>query len=68
MIWRRLKKATREQEEEFSERMSDETVSRKERARDHFAMIASAFLVIVLPCLLVLVGFALLILLLFGAL
>ena len=24
MIWRRLKKATREQEEEFRERMSDE--------------------------------------------
>lgn len=68
MIWRRLKKATREQEEEFAERMSDETMSRKERTKDHFAMIMSAFLVIVLPCLLVLVGFALLILFLFGAL
>ncbi len=68
MIWRRLKKATREQEEEFAERMNDETVSRKERAKDHFAMILSAFVVIVLPCLLVLVGFALLILFLFGAL
>ena len=58
MIWRRLKKATREQEEEFRERMSD----------DRFAMVFSAFLVIVLPCLAVLLIFGLLILLLFGAL
>ena len=64
MIWRRLKKATREQEEEFRERMSDEQVT----AKDRFAMVLSAFLVVVLPCLAVLVAFGLLILLLFGAL
>ena len=64
MIWRRLKKATREQEEEFRERMSDEKLT----AKDRFAMVFSAFLVIVLPCLAVLLIFGLLILLLFGAL
>lgn len=47
MIWRRLKKATREQEEEFRERMSDEKLT----AKDRFAMVFSAFLVIVLPAL-----------------
>ena len=64
MIRRRLKKATREQEEEFRERMSDEKLT----AKDRFAMVFSAFLVIVLPCLAVLLIFGLLILLLFGAL
>ena len=64
MIWRRLKKATREQEEEFRERMSDEKLT----AKDRFAMVFSAFLAIVLPCLAVLLIFGLLILLLFGAL
>lgn len=64
MIWRRLKKATREQEEEFRERMSDEKLT----AKDRFAMVFSAFLVIVLPCLAVLLIFGLLLLLLFGAL
>jgi cell division septal protein FtsQ len=64
MIWRRLKKPTREQEEEFRERMSDDKIT----AKDRFAMALSAFLVIVLPCLAVLVAFGLLILFLFGAL
>lgn len=64
MIWRRLKKATREQEEEFRGRMSDEKLT----AKDRVAMVFSAFLVIVLPCLAVLLIFGLLILLLFGAL
>ena len=64
MIWRRLKKPTREQEEEFRKRMSDDKIT----AKDRFAMALSAFLVIVLPCLAVLVAFGLLILFLFGAL
>lgn len=63
MIWRRLKKPTREQEEEFSDRMSDPEMTGKDR----LAMVLSAFLVIVLPCLLVLSAFALLILWMFGA-
>lgn len=67
MIWRRLKKATREQEEDFRERMSDESISPKERFKDQIAMILSAFLVIILPCLLVLVVLAVVILWMFGA-
>ena len=54
MIWRRLKKSTREQEEEFSERLSEEKLS--------------AFLVIVLPCIAILVGLSLLVMFLFGVL
>ena len=50
MIFRRLKKATPEQEEEFSRRMSDEKVTMKDR----FAMIVSAFFMLVLPSILVL--------------
>ena len=50
MIFRRLKKATPEQEEEFSQRMSDEKVTMKDR----FAMIVSAFFMLVLPSILVL--------------
>ena len=50
MIWKRLKKSTPEQEEEFKERMSEENVSLK----DKFAMVISAFLMLVLPSILVL--------------
>ena len=64
MIWRRLKKSTREQEEEFSERLSEEKLS----AKDKFAMVLLAFLVIVLPCIAILVGLSLLVMFLFGVL
>ena len=63
MIFKRLRKSTPEEEREFAERMSDEQVTRK----DKFAMVFSAFLVIVVPCILVLLAFAALILLALGA-
>lgn len=57
MIWRRLKKATPEQEKEFEERMSSEEVTWK----DKIAMVLSAYVAILLPCILVLGVIALLI-------
>ena len=50
MIWSRLKKSTDEQEADFRERMSDPEVTWKDR----LAMIISAFLVILIPCVLIL--------------
>lgn len=64
MIWRRLKKTTKKEEEEFAERMDSEKPGHK----DTFAMLLAAGLTIVLPCLLVLLVLAFLILLIFGAL
>ncbi len=58
------KSATNEELREFRDRMSDEKIT----AKDRFAMILSAMLVIVLPCLLVLLGLGFLMLFLFGAL
>jgi len=64
MIWRRIKKVKKEDEEKFSQMMEEQ----KPSGKDIFAMILSAFFVIVLPCALVLVGLSLLVLLLFGVL
>ena len=64
MIWRRLKKSTPEQDEQFRQTMSDAKVTWK----DKLAMMLSAYVTILLPCLLVLLVFGFLILLLFGAL
>ena len=64
MIWRRLKKSTPEQDEQFRQTMSDEKLT----WRDKLAMMLSAYVAILLPCLLVLLVFGFLILLLFGAL
>ncbi len=49
-----LKKATEEDEEKLAKAFEDNDVG----AKDMFAMILSAFFMIVLPCLLVLLGFA----------
>lgn len=64
MIRKHLKKSTPEQEAEFRERMSCENVP----FLDRVIMIATAFVVIVLPCLLVLVGMSLLVMWLLGML
>ena len=64
MIWRRIKKVKKEDEEKFSQMMEEQ----KPSGKDIFAMILSALFVIVLPCALVLVGLSLLVLLLFGVL
>lgn len=63
MIWRRLKKPTPEQEQDFQERMSDAQVTWK----DKLAMVLSAYLAILLPCILILVAFGCLVLWIFGA-
>lgn len=64
MIWGRLKKSTPAQEEEFKERMSSEEVTWK----DKIAMVLSAYVAILLPCIVIIALFALLILWIFGAL
>lgn len=51
MIFKRLKKSTPEQEKEFSEMMEEEKVGWKDR----LAMMLSAYVVIVIPCLLILI-------------
>ena len=61
---KRLKKSTPEEDEQFRELMQQNDVGFK----DGMAMILSAFLVIVLPCLLILCGIAVLGLWLFGVL
>ena len=61
---KRLKKSTPEEDEQFRELMQQNGVGFK----DGMAMILSAFLVIVLPCLLILCGIAVLGLWLFGVL
>ena len=64
MIWKRIKKSSGEQEEKFKERMTEEKVSFKEK----LAMVLSGYLVILLPCLLILALFGFLMLWIFGAL
>ena len=61
LFWKRLKKATREEEEAFRKAVQDENLG----CKDVFAIVASAFMVIVLPCLLVLLALGGLMLLLF---
>ena len=63
MIWKRLRKPTPEQEADFQKRMSDENLTWK----DKLAMVLGAYVTILLPCILVLLGFGFLILLIFGA-
>ena len=63
MIWRRLKKVSKEEEDEYRKQVSEMNLSFK----DKFAMAFSAILVIVIPSLLVLGALALLVLWLFGA-
>ncbi len=64
MIWRRLKKSTKEQDRAFQDLLEQEKVSWK----DKLAMVFSAYLTILLPCLLILLAFAFVIMLLFGLL
>ena len=64
MIFKRLKKSTKEQEEQFGRMMEEEKVG----CADKFAMLVAAFFTIMLPCIAVLVAFAALMLWLIGAL
>ena len=63
MIFRRLRKSTDEEEEQFGRMFEEEKVGWK----DKLAMLISAFFVIMIPCILVLLVFAGLILWLLGA-
>ncbi len=62
-IWKRLKKSTPEEEAEFRERMSEENVP----FTDKLIMLLTAFVVLVLPSALILLGISLLVLWIFGA-
>ncbi|HIT77451.1 MAG TPA: hypothetical protein IAD47_01515 [Candidatus Limihabitans stercoravium] len=61
--WKHLKKLDKEEYEQYKEQIDKENLT----AKDKFSMILSAFLVIVLPVSLGLIGFGVLILALFGA-
>lgn len=52
MIWKRLKKSTPEQEEEYQRQLQKTGVTPREK----LVMVLTAYVVILLPCLLVLVG------------
>ena len=54
MIFKRLKKSTKEEEEQFGLMMEEEQVGWK----DKLAMLIAAFFTIMLPCIGILLGFA----------
>jgi hypothetical protein len=62
MIFKRLRKSTKEEERKFREDLAKENIGFK----DTFAMLVSAFFVLVIPSILVLVGLLLLVLFMFG--
>ena len=64
MIFKRLKKSTKEEEEQFSMMLEEEKVGWK----DKLAMLIAAFFTIMLPCIGVLLAFAALIMWLVGLL
>ena len=64
MIFKRLKKSTKEEEEQFCLMMEEEQVGWK----DKFAMLIAAFFTIMLPATAVLLGFAALIMWIVGLL
>lgn len=64
MIFKRLKKSTPEEEKEFSNMMEEEKVGWKDR----LAMMLSAYVVIVIPCLLILIFMCVFMLWVFGLL
>lgn len=64
MIWKRLKKSTPEQEKQFAEQMKEAGVS----PNDKLLMTLTAYVVILLPCLLVLLGLSVFMLWILGLL
>lgn len=62
-IFKRLKQSTPEMEQEFSDRLEQENVPFSEK----LVMIGTAFVIIVIPCILVLLGIAFFSLWVFGA-
>ena len=64
MIFKRLNKSTKEEEEQFGQMLEEEKVC----CADKFAMLIAAFFTIMLPCIGVLLAFAALIMWLVGLL
>ena len=64
MIFKRLNKSTREQEDQFGRMLEEEKVG----CADKFAMLIAAFFTIMLPCIAVLLAFAGLIMWIIGLL
>ena len=62
MIFKRLKKSTKEEEQQFADMMEEEQVGWK----DKLAMLISSFFVIMIPCILILVAFSALMIWLLG--
>ncbi len=63
MIWRRLKKASKEDEERFREQMANADLTFK----DKIAMVISAYAVLLLPCIGILLILSVIVLWIFGA-
>lgn len=63
MIWRRLKKSTKEEDQKFAEMMEEEHVPFRER----MLMTLTAYVVLLLPSILILLALALFSMWLFGA-
>ncbi len=64
MIFKRLNKSTKEQEDQFGRMLEEEKVG----CADKFAMLIAAFFTIMLPCIAVLLAFAGLIMWIIGLL
>lgn len=64
MIFKRLNKSTKEEEEQFGQMLEEEKVG----CADKFAMLVAAFFTIMLPCIGVLLAFVALIMWLVGLL
>jgi len=64
MIWRRIHKSTKSQEEQFAKDIAETGLEKGDR----FAMLWSAFLTLFLPSVLILAAFVLVIMLIFGLL
>ena len=64
MIWRRLHRATKQEDEEFRQRFEEAQPT----FTDRLVMVLTGLVVVGLPAILFLVGFAFLILWIFGAL
>ena len=64
MIFKRLNKSTKEQEDQFGQMLEEEKVG----CADKFAMLIAAFFTIMLPCIAVLLAFAGLIMWIIGLL
>ncbi len=64
MIWRRLRRATKQDEEEFRQRFEEA----KPTFTDRLVMVLTGLVVVGIPAAAILVGFAFLIMWIFGAL